>query len=60
MLKFILKQAIHLDKKDEITKARMKMRRLNVEGIAVFESDKSFHLSNQTRNWNAFLEQQDS
>ena len=60
MLKFILKQAIHLEKKDEITKARMKMRMLNVEGIAVFESDKRFHLSNTTREWNARLETQDS
>ena len=42
MLKFTLKKAIDLDKKYEITKARMKMRRLNVEGIAVFDSDRPF------------------
>ena len=60
MLKFVLKLAIRLDRTDEATKARMKMRRLNVEGIAVFDSDKPFHLSNETRKYNAYLEKEDS
>jgi hypothetical protein len=58
LLKFYLKMAIDLDEKDEIARARMKMRRLNVEGIAM--NHEPFHLSNEAREWNAYLEKQDS
>ena len=58
LLKFNLEMAVDLDRKDEIARARLRIRRLNVEGIAMIHEP--FHLSNEARDRNAYLEKQDS
>ena len=58
LLKFNLEMAVELDRKDEIARARLRIRRLNVEGTAMIHEP--FHLSNEARDQNSDIEKQDS